>query len=98
MPRLNSDHIHTFARSRKNKDIYKCIHPDCTHYTDREYLVGKRALCGKCASEFILDRVQLKNALPVCLNCTKSARGKKFTETKTLLTDIFSKVEEMRKE
>jgi len=47
-------HLHTYVRSKRNKKIYRCVHPDCTHYTDRDNLRGKRAMC-RCGTSFIVE-------------------------------------------
>ena len=69
--------LHEYERSKSNKEIYRCVHPDCHHYKRREFLLGKRAQCFKCKSSFILTRLQLNNFHPVCEYCTKSPRAKK---------------------
>lgn len=66
--------IHRYERSARNKHTYRCIKPKCTHFTQDHLLLGKAAECGKCGVEFILTRMQLKNKLPVCLNCSKSPK------------------------
>ncbi len=53
MPALKN-HVHTYERSKKNKRIYRCVHPDCTSYSHVDDLRGKRAKC-KCGREFILE-------------------------------------------
>lgn len=85
-------HLHTYRRSKTNSDIYRCLDPDCTHYTHREFIEGKRALCGKCRSEFIVSKEQLKNALPVCINCSHSNAAKAHRGVKTELEKILSAI------
>lgn len=86
-------HLHTYRRSRANPEIYKCLDPDCTHYTKREFIEGKRALCGKCHSEFIISKEQLKNALPVCINCSKSKAADIHRGVKSELEKILSAID-----
>ena len=53
-PELKPKHLHEYMRSASNKDIYRCVDPDCTHYQSRAFLEGKRARCYKCKQEMIL--------------------------------------------
>lgn len=93
MPSLN--HIHEYIRSRTNKNIFRCIHPDCTHFAPRELLEGKRAICTLCKSEFNLDWAQLKNRVPRCLNCSKSNAAKAHRATRDTLADILAAAQEL---
>ncbi|MEK6878920.1 MAG: hypothetical protein AABY22_04895 [Nanoarchaeota archaeon] len=71
-------HIHEYERSRYSKEIYRCVHPQCHHYTKRGYLVGKEALCSKCKNTFILTSHQLIKMnvkIPVCEYCSKSPKA-----------------------
>lgn len=72
MPALN--HLHTYVRSRANKRIYRCDHPQCTSYNNIEELRGKLARC-HCGREFQLEKnikIHFKSAIPKCDYC----RGK----------------------
>ena len=82
-------HIHEYERSKTNKNVYRCVAPDCSHYHSREYLLGKRARCGKCKEPFLLDRFQLINKIPVCSRCTRSKKGKKIQRIKNILEGIL---------
>ena len=86
-------HIHEYQRSRSNKLIYRCVHPDCTHYTQKEFLEGKRALCRKCKDPFILTADQLKNLNPVCLNCSKSKKAERVQDMAEVLSGLFMEKE-----
>ncbi len=86
-------HLHIYERSIKNKSIYRCIDPHCSHYQRREYLFGKAAKCAKCLEEFILDKKQLLNKTPVCLNCSKSKKAQEHQELKSTLEDLLNQVE-----
>lgn len=84
-------HLHTYERSETKRDIYRCIHPDCTHYQRAPLIIGKRVLC-KCGNEFFADRNQLivnniRNL--TCLQCSKSSKSKKIRETATKIEDIL---------
>lgn len=41
-------HLHSYERSKENMEIYRCVHPQCTHFTRRNLIVGKEITCTKC--------------------------------------------------
>ena len=84
--------IHEYERSKNNKDVYRCIHPRCTHYQRREFLVGKEARCAKCKEEFILTWRDLRAKKPVCQYCHES---KKSRELKVAKEAAFSVLNEL---
>jgi len=65
----NAKHYHTLERLKsksKRKDIYRCIHPDCTFYGPAHLLEGKHAICKLCYTRFILDKKALSLKVPHC--------------------------------
>lgn len=78
MPTLN--HLHTYERIRRNKNRYRCIHPRCTHFSTKELIIGKSALCTLCQNEFILDAYALSLKSPRCEKCRR--RKVKYQEKK----------------
>ena len=104
-PLKQQTHLHEYERSKANLNIYRCIHPDCTHYQKREYLVGKRAQCHKCKDSFILMQEQLKSGrkirgikFPVCIKCSKSPKAKDLIKLEDILVkelnELFPSIEE----
>jgi len=95
---------HEYERSKSNKEIYRCLHPKCTHYKKREFLIGKEAICHKCKNTFILTLIQLKNKIPVCDYCTKSPKAQELKRARTLvegdlnLSILNQAKEELKKE
>lgn len=77
MPTLN--HLHTFRRVVKRKDLYKCMDKYCTYVAEKKLIQGKAALCNKCGEELVLDAELLRLAEPACINCrdTKDAKLKR---------------------
>jgi hypothetical protein len=77
-----SPHTHTYIRSRTkagkpNPHIYRCAHPDCSHYTAKHLLDGKRSVCAICGlNEILLTAKQLKLARPHCLTCSNEVKAK----------------------
>ena len=88
---IKPKHLHEYMRSSGSKNIYRCTDPDCTHYQQKEFLLGKRARCGKCKNEMILTKDQLKNRVPSCMNCSKSRASKRVKEVRSFLEDILPK-------
>lgn len=84
-------HIHTYERPRWNKNIYRCVAPDCSHYIQKKLLLGKYALCPECSSQFILTREKLLRAKPKCDFCsnTKKSRELKVVAENRELQEIF---------
>jgi|GEM_PF-6236402 len=91
-------HYHIYQRSISNKEVYRCIDPDCKHYQPkREFLVGKRARCVKCKELFIITQKQVKagHQRPghkdlVCLTCSNSKKGKILRIVETQLEGILA--------
>lgn len=75
MPSLK--HLHTFERVKIKKDVYRCIHPDCSHYTKKDYLRGKRAKC-ICGNDFIVTAKALRLKHPHCDACSKILKTSKI--------------------
>ena len=82
-------HLHTYERSKAKKTVYRCIDPDCTHYTSRDLLQGKRSSCFACGTPFILDHAQLRNWRPKCPMCTKSPKAEQRRKAVDVLEGIF---------
>ena len=93
-------YVHEYERSKSNKEIYRCLHPQCSHYKKREFLVGKEAICHKCKNKFILTWLQLRNKRPVCEFCTKSPKSSELQNMRELTSktlDINELPEELKK-
>jgi formylmethanofuran dehydrogenase subunit E len=86
---LPTGHMHSYVRSRQNKNIFRCVHPDCTHYHQKDFLEGKRAVCSLCGETFILDRIQLRNRVPRCEDCKQGKEKGKITELSKELEKIL---------
>src|ERR1035437_3132000 len=73
--RDGTPHIHQYVRMVKldgtsDKNRFRCLHPDCTHWAYRNFLKGKRSLCTGCGTmEIFLDYENLRRAKPVCFKC-----------------------------
>lgn len=76
-------HVHVYERSENInpnwiKQVYRCIDPDCSHYTQAQFIIGKRALCAVCKEPMVIEKAQLRNKKVVGLCCSKSKRAKAF--------------------
>lgn len=78
------NHIHTYIRKSSNKNMYRCNSPDCTHFTDKESILGKLSLCTSCGDTIILSREDLRRAKPKCLACSDTKKGKAFRKAQEL--------------
>ena len=82
-------HVHEYERSQSNKKIYRCISPDCAHYQQREFLVGKRAVCHKCKRFFILTWRKLRAKRPICDYCVASPQAAEFRAVRIAAETLF---------
>lgn len=79
-------HTHSYTRYRKK--YFRCTHPECTHYIDKEFLKGKLNRCA-CGVEFILTSEDLKRALPKCKNCSATKEAKAYRAAKGAVGDLL---------
>ncbi len=86
-------HVHTLILNSKNKDVYRCAHPECTYFARADFIVGNKILCSKCHEPTIATKMQLityKVRNPTCLKCSKSKKGKQVKIIENALEDIFA--------
>ena len=77
MPSLT--HTHQYVQYKGRAGFWRCAHPQCSHYTDRESVLGKLSLCNNnCGTEFILDVEALLRRRPLCLNCSNTKKARAF--------------------
>ena len=96
MASSKEQHIHTYERPRWNRNIYRCIAPDCSHYIQKKLLLGKYGKCPECGSQFILDREKLLRAKPRCDFCSNTKKSRALKEIGEIkeLEGIFDSVVE----
>ena len=80
---------HIWERVKTKKHLYRCIHPDCPTYKNKEMLTGKRAECPKCHELYILTYEKLRNKLPTCDMCSKSPKAKELREKKEAADELL---------
>lgn len=93
------DHIHTYEKwmikkghpmIRAGEEQYRCIDPDCTHFTAKSLVKDKRSLCTKCRrNEIILDREALRRVSPLCISCGKTKEGAAMRAAEDMVQDVF---------
>lgn len=78
-------HFHTYERMKGNKDVFRCIHSECSHIQRKEMLLGKKATCPICESKFLLtaqDLHQKAARRPRCIMCSGSKKAQDFRKRK----------------
>ena len=96
MPSLN--HTHTYVRWKTTKlgvTYYRCNHPNCTHFIDRELIIGKTSLCSSCGEQFILSREDLRRAKPRCMSCANTKEARTIRMARDLMDSIMPKEDEL---
>ncbi len=87
MPSLK--HIHTYAQIRGRPGYFKCLHPECSHYTTRELVLEKKSICTACGQEFILNYENTKMVRPRCLMCRTTKEAKAFQMGQDLVNKML---------
>lgn len=85
-------HVHKYHRiklkSNKDIEVYACAYPNCSHYTQFDFVLNKLSICHRCGGEFILTRDLLKLKKPHCLDCTKTKSRPKIDAITKLLEGL----------
>ncbi len=89
-------HIHEYVRIQNQFPMeqrtirYRCQHPDCTHFMDRELVRGKRTICSKChLRETLMDYENLRRANPVCFHCSGTKKAAAVRGKFEVLDELF---------
>lgn len=89
-------HIHEYVRvqdpfpEKKRPIRYRCAHPDCTHYMEKELLLGKRTICSIChTTETVMDYENLRRVRPNCFKCSNSKKAQSLRERLEVFDDLF---------
>lgn len=84
-------HVHSFVRVKGKKDQWRCNNPYCTYTVEKVYVEGKASLCGVCnIRETIMDRENLRRAIPRCDECSGRSELVQKRKVKNLLENLFS--------
>jgi len=69
------EHVHKYMRVKlgKKKDfiVFKCMIPGCTHYLQRDLVVGRESICWVCGELMTLSMKTTTLKYPHHSYCTK---------------------------
>ena len=73
MAKFSEKHVHKFKRLKykSGNTIFFCALPDCAQKINISLALGKRSICWRCNSVFIMDEYTLRLSKPHCQNCHK---------------------------
>ena len=93
------NHLHIYERSKYNKEIYRCVHPQCSHYDRRGMIVGKEIECFKChevtlarQEQLHVGQFQLGTKVLTCIKCCKNSKKYIPIEVADVLNDMLTPV------
>ena len=87
MPSLK--HVHIYAKYKGRPGFFRCADPLCTHFMDKERVIGKMTKCNLCGAEFILDRESALRSRPRCLNCSTSKKALAHKSATALVNEFL---------
>ena len=90
MPSLN--HIHTYIKYKNRPGYFRCLDEKCTHFINKEMLIGKLSRCTLCGAEFTLNRFDLMRAKPRCLECSNTQKAIKARRDQEKAAALVNKV------
>lgn len=90
---VGKGHIHTWARMKKSKTMYRCEDPSCTTVKHKNHILGKYSRCNRCHEIFILDRIQLCNSKPVCRLCSGSRKALVSRAASAVMEELLAEME-----
>ena len=69
-------HLHLYKKINIGRDgnifiVFKCMKPDCTHYTEFTLAEGKICECNRCHNSMILTKISMTLTKPHCASCVK---------------------------
>ena len=88
-----SEHLHVYKRVNLAKRgnppyyVFKCTLPGCTHYSQRQLIIGKTSQCPECEQPFELTSENTTNARPLCEACRPRKKGKDVSATTQSVVD-----------
>lgn len=76
---MKPKHVHKYVRVKMKGGeyiVYKCVLPGCTHFINRDLVVGHETLCWKCGTTIVMTMKLATLRKPHCVDCTRPATGK----------------------
>lgn len=79
-------HIHKLKKLRykSGNSIFFCCQPDCKFKTAVPLALGKRSICWRCGSEFLMSDYSLRLMKPHCESCHKTQKNGKVEQIITI--------------
>jgi hypothetical protein len=94
----SKNHVHKYQRVKlkpSGKIVYKCMLPDCSHYTRAELVAGKKSICWTCPNEFVLTKALLsQRAKPTCPSCRFKGKKDRMKDD-SVVSVIDTRVEDL---
>jgi hypothetical protein len=101
---MTRQHVHRYRRLDIGKKVpywvMACTLPGCTSYTPMKTvstcpaLEGKVAVCNKCGDRFILDKMSLRKAKPICVSCVDSPLARKLRKAERFFEKMEGEISE----
>lgn len=95
-------HRHTYERSKETMEVYRCVHPQCSHFNRRSMIVGKEISCYVCHQPTLARQEQLRSGQVhigvkrlTCIGCSKSPKRFEIQAIENVLTGILEEVNEL---
>lgn len=91
MPGLK--HTHTYVQYKKLPGYWRCAAKGCTHYIDKERMLGRLTRCNSCGAEFELSEEDLRRVKPKCIDCANTKEAKmqrKVREIESIVNQIHA--------
>lgn len=76
-----TEHTHKFKRHtfKSGNEVYFCALPDCNKKVAPPFALGKKCICWRCGTEFVLDEYAIRLARPHCNACHRPKDGVKVS-------------------
>ena len=83
-------HVHSYIQVKGDRDLFMCNDPNCSHYTNRKFVIGKRSSCPKCGRYLILDWDALRRVRPLCRYCRRTKEAEELNRAQNIIEKIQS--------
>ena len=85
-------HTHKYHQiNLSSQKVWACALPDCNHYMPKhldETVPGKKSICWKCETEFILNASNMSQRKPVCDGCSGMEDIQEYLKEKGLIDSL----------
>lgn len=88
---MSKHEVHKYRKVKQkpsNRTIYKCMLPNCRHYTTPELVLGMESICWSCEKSFVLTKALLsQKVMPTCISCRRG--NKKIRREQNEVTSVI---------